>query len=238
MTNDEFHTFLEALARKHLNYRKYFEAVTHTRELHPVLDQLTRLSQLLKIVIEDDDRELLRLLIGRLHDSVQVEHAIAIMERPGLLDAIDEDPRTLFSEIRISALPAEDAEFLRDAGHKHPEADLILIAEYSRKRFGEDRRQERLPSEVIQDTPDVVKQALTRLESQTETPRLREEKKRRKILNGVGKVLTGSILGVGNILVGAGSIISPNPAVAAGVIASGALAVGSICQGLGDLRGE
>jgi hypothetical protein len=64
------------------------------------------------------------------------------------------------------------------------------------------------------------------------------EKKKKKICNGIGKILQGGVLGVGNILLGTGSIIAPNPAIAAGIIASSAAAVGSICQGLGDLRGE
>ena len=66
----------------------------------------------------------------------------------------------------------------------------------------------------------------------------RVEKKKRKVLNGVGKILAGAVTGIGNVLLATGTIAAPNPATAYGVIGSSALAIGSICQGMGDLRGE
>ena len=64
------------------------------------------------------------------------------------------------------------------------------------------------------------------------------EGKKRKILNGIGKILSGTVAGAGNLLLATGTIVAPNPATAYAVIGSSALAVGSICQGIGDLRGE
>jgi len=61
---------------------------------------------------------------------------------------------------------------------------------------------------------------------------------RRKLFNGVGKILVGVVTGAGNILLAAGTIAAPNPATVYGVIGSSALAIGGICQGIGDLRGE
>lgn len=63
-------------------------------------------------------------------------------------------------------------------------------------------------------------------------------KKKRKIFSGVGKILAGAIAGGGNALLGLGTIAAPNPATGYAVIASCGLAVGSFCQGIGDLRGE
>ena len=64
------------------------------------------------------------------------------------------------------------------------------------------------------------------------------QRKKRKLFNGIGKILAGTIAGAGNLMLAAGTIVAPNPATAYGVIASSALAVGGICQGIGDLRGE
>ncbi len=245
MNDGEFQSYLDALARKHLRYQRLARSKMHfPGELSHELDELTQLRRLLEVVVYDDhDQALLQMLVRRVNERCwMIEQAIETMRRAGVLDAIDEDPRTLFSEVRISALPPEDVELLQSAGHKHPDAELILITEYSRRHLGYDRYQERLPSQVIEDAPEAVKRAIKHLEAPSEESNVVKhdvpEKKKRKILNGVGKILSGSVLGVGNVLLGTGSIVAPNPAIAAGVIASGAAAVGSICQGLGDLRGE
>ena len=62
--------------------------------------------------------------------------------------------------------------------------------------------------------------------------------KKRKILNGIGKILGGAIAGTGNVLLLVGTIAAPNPATGYGAIASSAIAVASVMQGAGDLRGE
>jgi len=63
-------------------------------------------------------------------------------------------------------------------------------------------------------------------------------KNKRKLFNGIGKLLGGTVMGIGNALVAAGSIVAPNPATGAIAIASGATAIASILAGIGDLRGE
>ncbi len=62
--------------------------------------------------------------------------------------------------------------------------------------------------------------------------------KKRKILNGIGKILGGAIAGAGNVLLLFGTIVAPNPATGYGAIASSAIAVAGVMQGAGDLRGE
>jgi hypothetical protein len=59
-----------------------------------------------------------------------------------------------------------------------------------------------------------------------------------KIFNGIAKILAGAVTAAGNLLLATGTVIAPNPATAYGVIASSAIAVGSMCQGIGYLRGE
>lgn len=62
-------------------------------------------------------------------------------------------------------------------------------------------------------------------------------RKKRKLFNGIGKILAGAIVGGGNILVATATIAAPNPLLF-GLIGSSAVAVGGILQGIGDLRGE
>jgi hypothetical protein len=244
MTDEEFRVYLDALARKHLRYSHLSRHRMHfPGELHHDLEELIRLRQLVGMgAANPDDSELMSLIAARLKErEYRLRSAIEIMEQAGVLDAIDEDPATLFSNVRISALPPEDPELLRQTGHSAPEAELVLITEYSRTHLARDRYQERKPSAIIRDAPGAVERAVGQLaepEQDSAAKNSIPEKKKRKICNGIGKILQGGVLGVGNILLGTGSIIAPNPAIAAGVIASSAAAVGSICQGLGDLRGE
>lgn len=244
MSDEEFRVYLDALARKHLRYSRLSRRHMHfPGELHHELEELIRLRQLVGMgAANPGDSELMNLIAKRLKEREwQLRNAIEVMEQAGVLDAIDEDPATLFSNVRISALPPEDTELLRQTGQPAPEAELVLITEFSRTHLGRDRYQERKPTAIIRDAPDAVQRAIDQLaepdEDDTSTNPIPERKKR-KIWNGIGKILQGGVLGVGNILLGTGSIVAPNPAIAAGVIASGAAAVGSICQGLGDLRGE
>lgn len=64
-----------------------------------------------------------------------------------------------------------------------------------------------------------------------------EGKKKRKLFN-VGKILSGGIVEASNVMLGCGGVLAPNPAIAFGVIGSCAVAIGSICQAIGELRGE
>lgn len=64
------------------------------------------------------------------------------------------------------------------------------------------------------------------------------ETKKRKIFNGVGKLLAGAVTAAGNVLLATGTVVAPNPATAYAAIGSSALAIGSLLQGMGDLRGE
>ncbi len=244
MSDEEFRVYLDALARKHLRYSQLPRHRMHfPGELYHDLEELIRLRQLVGMgAANPGDSELMNLIAKRLKEREwQLRSAIETMEQAGVLDAIDEDPATLFSNVRISALPPEDIELLRQSGLSRADAELVLITEYSRTHLARDRHQERKPSAIIRDAPGAVERAVSQLaepEQDNISKNSVPEKKKRKICNGIGKILQGGVLGVGNILVGAGSIVAPNPAIAAGVIASGAIAVGSICQGLGDLRGE
>jgi len=86
----------------------------------------------------------------------------------------------------------------------------------------------------LQRLPWPLHNAITRLK--TVAPQ--EQKKKRKIFNGNGKLLGGSAAGIGNVLLLTGSIIAPNPATIYAAIASGGIAVSTLFGGIGDLRGE
>lgn len=247
MMNDaEFREFLDALARKHLRlsqwHRKHFEGLDY---LSYFLRRFQNHRRLLSVAEQDiDDTDLLKVLAKRLENS-HIEGVLNELERCGALDALEEDPQTLFANLRRSAIPDEDIEMLRAAGVDDPEAEILLVIHYSRTHLGQDRysRDSNVsdPVELAKQAEPLLEQAAKRFgggDEKTTPSDQPEDKKKRKVLNGVGKILSGGVLGAGNILLGCGGIVAPNPAIASGVIASCAVAVGSICQGAGDLRGE
>jgi hypothetical protein len=245
MSDAEYREFLDALARKHLRlsqlHRKHFMELDH---LSYMLGRLQNLRRLLSVAEQDThDDEMLRLLAKKLKDS-HIESVLNDMERSGVLAAIEEDPLTLFTNLRRSAIPDEDIEMLRAAGVSDPEAEVLLIIHYCRTHLGQDRYNRNLdirdPIEIARQAEPVLERVAKWLggDGDSVSPEKIGDKKKRKWFNGIGKILSGGVLGAGNVLLGCGGVIAPNPAIAYGVIGSCAVAIGSLCQGVGDLRGE
>jgi hypothetical protein len=245
MSDAEYLEFLDALARKHLRlshlHRRHFMELDHLSHL---LSRLENLRRLLSVAEQDiDDRELLKVIAKRLEHSY-IDSVMNDMERCGIFDAIEEDPMTLFANLRRSAIPDEDIDMLRAAGHSEPEAEILLIIHYCRTHLGQgwyqNSQDARSPIDLARRAEAIIERVAKRLNdgdasNVSERP---DSKKKRKLFNGVGKILSGGVLGAGNVLLGCGGILAPNPAIAYGVIGSSAAAIGSICQGVGDLCGE
>ncbi len=204
------------------------------------MERLSSLARLTGPVSErSGDSSLVNTLVGELQNAY-LDGIVDAMEHSGVLAALDESPEITFGEIRRSAIPAEDVQFLRRAGVEDPDAEITLIVHYSRKRFRR-RQEENPPSEIAHRAQTELRNAGAQIQKATskeEDPGSQRGRRKRKLFNGIGKILAGTITGGGNLLLAVGTIAAPNPATAYGVIASSALAVGGICQGIGDLRGE
>ena len=202
------------------------------------IERLSWKARFVKAVSERLENKALLKVVAEEVGNAHVDNVTRAMRRSGVLAALDEAPEITFGNLRHSVIPPEDAELLRHAGVEHPDAEITLIIHYSRRCFS--GRQEITPSETAHRAEEELKRAGERLgEVASEQERSEaSERKKRKLFNGIGKILAGTIAGAGNLMLAAGTIVAPNPATAYGVIASSALAVGGICQGIGDLRGE
>jgi len=240
MTDDEYRDYLNALAAK------YLRVTGLARHLHgPMgelgyeIERLSSTARLAKVVSEHAGDPALVSSLASTLSNTYLDGTIGAMDRSGVLAALDESPEISLGQLRRSAIPEADVQFLRDAGVETPDAEITLVIYYSRRRFGE-RNVESAPSEIAHRAQDELRNAASRIAevSSKDDSSNRSERQKRKLFNGVGKILAGTVAGAGNLLLATGIILAPNPATAYGVIGSSALAVGSICQGIGDLRGE
>jgi hypothetical protein len=156
------------------------------------------------------------------------------MEVSGILDALDDAPDLVLGELRRSAIPKEDEEYLRSAGFDAHDIEVLLeLAVYRAHALASTGK---LPSDIAEEAAEALQNALQALQSPP--PGLLPAKKKRKILNGIGKLLGGAVTGIGNVLLVMGTIAAPNPATGSAAIACGGIAVSSFFAGLGDLKGE
>lgn len=231
MTDEEYREFLSALARKH--FRPPISRLRERPDAEFVVKRMASTARLNQAVAERSDLAELRHALAEELRRSPVKMALEVLERTGVVEALEEVPDLVFANLRRSAIPDEDLAFMRDAGIRDPEGEMTIVIHYSRAHVG---RAQTRPRAVLESVDTHLERAAAALDQSAETPTGRRP--RRKLFNGIGKILAGTVTGVGNTLLGAGTITAPNPATAYGVIASAALAVGSICQGIGDLRGE
>ena len=117
---------------------------------------------------------------------------------------------------------------LRGCGIEDPEAEITLLIHAARAAGAADFT----PSQALNTAIDLLRNTGGEMEAGSYT------RPRRKILNGIGNLLTGFVTGGANALLFAGTIAAPNPATAFPAIGSAAMAMGAIFKGVGELRGE
>jgi len=254
MTDDEYRRFLSALATKHLRaLRADFppRRFQYEHDLADRLDAVTSLTRLVNAAASDrrQDGELIGLVKRRLHEESPIERAGDLMEAVGMLDALEEAPSVVFGEFRRSVVPQEDIEMLRRAGFTDDEIEILLTMAvvFARRLAAEPsyvaqaRYRETSSGPTKLSSLIILGEAIRALHEATEelsTPIDEAPKRRRKLFNGIGKLLGGAVMGIGNALVATGTVMAPNPATGSIAIASGAGAIASIMAGIGDLRGE
>jgi hypothetical protein len=246
MTDEEYRKYLEALARKHVKpgqlYKSRPDSVT-VEQLAYDIERLSSANRLLRAVRERSDNPVLLNELSRdlrkLHENRVANDVIDAMEAIGMLDALDEAPEVTFENLRWSAIPPDDIQLLARAGVDDPESEItILIRQQQMWAF---YRASRIPSEIARQVPAELlhaAEAVDSLPSQVNQPVPKSERKKRKLFNGIGKLLSGMVTGGSNILLAAGTFIAPNPATAYLAMGSSAVAILYMGQGIGDLRGE
>jgi hypothetical protein len=238
MTDEEYKKFLTALAAKHVRPGAIGDS-KDIENLQNSMRNMTRVSRRVQDAREEQFHE--KFLEELAHELRQtpLSDGFAAMDRIGVLEALDDATDAVFSNLRRSAIPDEDVQFLYRAGFADPELEITILIEYANRRISSSR--ESLARELRQ-IRDIHRVAADRMDRELheigKEPEREQQPKKRKILNGIGKILGGAIAGTGNVLLALGTIAAPNPATGAAAIASGGVAVTGVLSGLGDLRGE
>jgi hypothetical protein len=168
-----------------------------------------------------------------------------LLDDTGILEVLDSYGAMIFQNITRLHIPPEDIEILRDSGISSPDAEIVIAIRLMRSQKA------RKASEVLIQGQLLLEEASAELKQATSyasrhmigdfplPPAIVDDvKKPRRYFNGIGRILSGVAAGTGNVLVGIGAIPAAGDAAVAGVIASAALSIGLIGQGIGDLRGE
>ncbi len=244
MTDEEYKRFLTALAAKHLRPRAIGD-FKDIESLQYSMSNMTRVSRRVQDAREEQSHEKPR------YESISLEElanelrktplsdGFAAMYRVGIVDALDDATDAVFSNLRRSAIPDEDVQFLYRAGFADPELEITILIEYANRRISSSRES---VAQELRQIGDLNREAAERMDKALKQfgkePKREEQPKKRKILNGIGKILGGAIAGTGNVLLLLGTIAAPNPATGYGAIASGGIALTGVLSGLGDIRGE
>lgn len=237
MTDDEYIAFLKALAVKHLSKDVRHPgpfSFEHTHTLRRDLETVSRLVRLFKVVVDrPEDSSLVDKFFHELTERSPVDLTMSALRVSNLAEALDDAGEVVLAELRRMSIPNDDVIFLRQAGFTDDEVEVFLsvvVAEAHRLAVGTSTRVQ------TRHLPEEFKALVSKFPEPKELAQ--STKNKRKLFNGIGKILGGSVAGIGNALMATGTIMAPNPATAYGAIASAGIAVSGIFAGIGDLRGE
>ena len=221
MNDKEYREFLEAVGKRYLRLHRaarWFgpEGISH---LHYDIERLTSTARLVHAVAARSDQTGWYQALGKELKNTYIQQVTNLLDEAGITNALDEHQELIFGNLSREFIPDEDIALLYDAGVPEPEAEVTIIIQELR-RSGQSRNMR--PSNILREAPKRLEDAAQQLSRVESNPSdMKVEVKPQKYFTGIGRILAGS-----------------GGAAAGAVIASSALAVGLVSQGIGDLRGE
>jgi len=168
-----------------------------------------------------------------------------VTEEGGFLDAYEAHEFEILQGLQPHHLPAEDKEILRDMGSINPDAELRGLVYLAKARAVKVERQHREISsrQELKNCEQELDQAEQKFRKGIEMkePELNQmPKKSRRWFKGVGQIAQGSALSIANVALAIGVLHLPVSAETQtwGAIASVTTGIGTVLNGVGDLRNE
>jgi hypothetical protein len=168
-----------------------------------------------------------------------------ITEEGGFLDAYESHETEILEGLQPDHLPKEDKEILRDTGSINPDAELRGLVYLAKARVRNVKRQNREVSirQELKNCEQELDQAEQKFRKGLEMkePELNQiPKKSRRWFKGVGQIAQGSALSIADVALAIGVLKLPVSAETQswGALASVATGIGTLLNGVGDLRNE
>jgi hypothetical protein len=258
MTDDEYREFLTFLFERYVRHRlpRVRRRFHHhmMEEWYYHLDQTQRASQVLRYIETncDDDDEIYRTFtLERLTRAVSdtrdsVEFGDRMVEEAGFLDALEAHADDILGGLQVQHLPDADREVFREMGSPNPDLELralVLRVKASRDRLRQSSR-ELSVRQQLKHAEERVAEAKQEFEKTRKAQQEGSEEERptksRRWFKGLGQIAQGAALSIADVALAAGALkfpVSPETQTW-GAVASVATGVGTILNGVGDLRNE
>jgi len=249
--NKEVEEFLNALGRRDLDLDLSSDEI---QGLKRAMEKIASTARLAHAIAERPQQTEMYECLGKELHRIGDSLAFRVFQRTQLTEVLNDNGQQIFQQISIIDIPVEDQDFLKDCGIKNPKDEMTISLAKLKNGYWfyleetkNPTNRSRAPIEAVMDMAQERLSAasadLGRVQAQqndntddlSSAPR---RHKPRKYFNGIGKILSGVVAGTGNVLIGVGAIPASGGAATAGVIASAALSIGIVMQGIGDLRGE
>lgn len=222
-------------------------------EFHYHLDQAERSARVLRFIESycDDDGDIYSTFrVERLTHAISETHQslnfnTRITEEGGFLDAYEAQEHDILSYLKPEHLPEADKEILREIGSVSPDVELrglVYAAKARVRKVGQYRevsvRQELKNCETQLEQGEKALQMTLELKEPESSKNM--PKKSRRWFKGVGQIAQGSALSIADVALAIGVLKLPVSAETAtwGALASVATGIGTVLNGIGDLRNE
>lgn len=262
MTDDEYRAFLGYLFERYIRprlgrvRRRFHHHMMDEWDYH--LDHARRAAHVLRFIedhcdedgVEDPYQTFTSERLARTVSDTRSSFHFAnrVTEEGGFIDVLESHLQEIVRDLHPNHLPEADKEVFRDMGIHNPEVELqVLILQV--KAWGQ--RQSRNANELS------IRQQLDRIDKILEEAekcfqdRIKLEKdarenspaaarKPRRWFKGLGQIAQGSALSIANVAMAVGALhfpVSPETQTW-GAVASVTTGVGTVLNGVGDLRNE
>jgi hypothetical protein len=257
MNDQEYSEFMSYLFERYARPRmsRLRSRLDHhmKEEVHYHLDKAERSARIFRFIESycEDSEDVYRTFTPEIlaRSTADVRYSLSfntrITEEGGFLDAYEEHEQEILAFLKPEHLPEADKEIIREIGSVNPDVELTSLVYAAKKRVRE-RHQYREVS-VSQEMRDFEKQLDQAEQSFRKVAELKEPemmkdrpKKSRRWFKGVGQIAQGSALSIADVALAIGILKLPVSAETAtwGALASVATGVGTVLNGIGELRNE
>jgi len=256
MNDQEYAEFMSYLFERHVRPRmsRLRRRLDHhmKEEVHNHLDRAERSARIFRFIesyCEDSDDVYRTFTPDSLaRSTADVRYSLTfntrITEEGGFLDAYEEHEQEILSCLKPEHLPEADKEIIREIGSVNPDVELRSLVYAAKEKIRERPYREVSVSQEMRNFEKRLDQAEQsfRKVAELEEPEMNNgrPKKSRRWFKGVGQIAQGSALSIADVALAIGVLKLPVSAETAtwGALASVATGIGTVLNGIGDLRNE